>query len=215
MILFGTRSPIVVEYEESCARLNIEIIAGVNLAGTPRTLARDIIIDLEDFEPHQDAQYLACAFAPRRRKALADQAQALGLTLAPALIDPHAVVARSVRIGDGSFINAGVVIGALTLIGENVLINRTASIGHHCLLGDYISIGPGATLAGNIRVGEGTIIGAGATILPDIRIGEGCIVAGGSLVREEVPDNTFVAGNPATARPFDPQSSSLYIEDGE
>jgi sugar O-acyltransferase (sialic acid O-acetyltransferase NeuD family) len=217
VILFGVRSPITVEYEESCHRLGLTISAAVSLGKAPRVLDPSRVVAIADFTAPAGGggRFYACAFTAARRQALFDQAEALGLTPAPALIDPHAVLARSVRIDDGSFVNAGAVIGALSFIGRGVLINRSASIGHHAMIGDFVSIGPGATLAGNIRVGAGTIIGAGATILPDIRIGENALIAGGSLVRENVPDATFVAGNPAKARPFDPTKSTLYVEDGE
>lgn len=216
MILFGIRSPIVVEYEETCRRLGLAISMAVSVNGTPRLLARDCIVELSDFRSKEvQDPFLACAFTPARRARLIAMGREAGLTLAPALIDPTAVLATSVRVGDGTFINAGVVIGAVSIIGEGVLINRAASIGHHSVLQDHVSVGPGATLAGNIHVGAGAMIGAGAVIQPDIRIGAQAIVAAGSVVRRHVPDNTLVVGNPATKRAFNPARSSLHMEDGE
>lgn len=215
LIIFGIRSPLVVEYEETLARLGIEVSAAVSVSGVPRLMARRQIIELADFHPAEGAMFISSAFTPKRRAELVACGRALGMRLASALIDPHAAVARSARIGDGSFINAGAVIGGVTMIGENVLVNRATSIGHHCLIEDNVSFGPGATLAGNIRVGDGAMIGAGAVILPDIRIGAGAIVAAGSLVRQNVPDETFVAGNPAIERSFDPAKSWLNVEDSE
>lgn len=216
MIIFGVRSPLVVEYEETCYRLGIPITSGVSVNGVPRMMDRSIIVTLAEFDPHGTSDhFVACAFAPERRAALIAMAQALGLVMAPALVDPTAVLARTVRIGAGSFVNAGAVIGAASIFGEGVLVNRAASVGHHTLLGDHVSIGPGATLAGNIRVGDGAIIGAGAVVLPGIRIGAGALVAAGSLVRNDVPDGAFVVGNPAKGRHFDSAKSSLYLEDEE
>ena len=216
MILFGVRSPISVEYEETCNRLAVKISAAVSINGTPRLIDRSRVIDLADFDPRSTTDgFLSCAFTPSRRADLIAMAQNRGLVLASALTDPTAVLASSVRIGAGSFVNAGAVIGALAIIGDGVLINRSASLGHHTVLGDYVSIGPGATLAGNIHVGAGAMIGAGSVILPDIRIGAGAIVAAGSLVRRHVAEGTFVAGNPAVERAFDSARSSLHIDDGE
>lgn len=216
MILFGIRSPIVVEYEETCRRLGLEILMAVSVNGTPRLLARDRIVELADIESQYARHaFLACAFTPSRRTQLIAMGREAGLTLAPSLIDPTAVIATSVRVGDGTFINAGVIVGAVCIIGEGVLINRAASIGHHSVLQDHVSVGPGATLAGNIHVGAGAMIGAGAVIQPDIRIGARAIVAAGSVVRRHVPENTLVAGNPATRRPFNAARSSLHMEDGE
>ena len=216
VLLFAVRSPIAVEYEESCHRCGIEIEQSVSLGAAPRVLDLSKVVEIADFDPAASCgKFYACAFASRTRKAFSDRAEALGLQPAEGLVDPTAVLAGSVRVGDGTFINAGAIIGAASIIGEGVLINRAASVGHHTLIGDFASIGPGVTLAGNIHVGSGSIIGAGATVLPDIRIGENCLVAGGSLVRADVPDNTFVAGVPAKPRPFDPVKSTLYIQDGE
>ena len=216
MILFGIRSPLAVEYETSCERLGLAVTAAVSVNGFPRILNVARIVDLADFraDPAAD-RFIACAFSSVRRGELADLAHGLSLSMAPALIDPHAVVAPSVRIGAGSFINAGVVIGAVTAIGRNVLVNRAASIGHHCVIGDTASIGPGVTIAGNVHVGQGTIIGAGATILPDIRIGRNAVVSAGSLVRRHVGDGQFVDGHPARERPFNLARSSLNVAGGE
>ena len=215
MILFGTRSPLVVDFEETLHRLGVAIDAAVSINGSPRSLDRSTLVDLADFEATAGAFFLAIAFAPGRRRELCQQAITLGLTPAPGLIDPTAITPRSLRIGDGSFVNAGVVIGALSIIGEHTLVNRAASLGHHTVLGDFVSIGPGATLAGNIRVGSGSMIGAGSVILPNVRIGENAIVSAGSLVRKHVPDGAFVMGNPAVVKPFKLQGSTLNVEDGE
>lgn len=215
MILFGIRSPLVVEVEESLARCGLAIDTAVSVNDAPRMLDRSRIVDLADFDPPAGGRFLATAFSPQRRSELIAHARELGLELAEALIDPTAIIARSARIGDGSFINAGAVIGGATIVGEGVLINRSASIGHHVLLGNRVSIGPGATLAGDIRVGENSVIGAGAVIQPNMRIGANSIISAGSVVRKHVPDNSLVAGNPGIARPFKPRASSLQMSGAE
>jgi sugar O-acyltransferase (sialic acid O-acetyltransferase NeuD family) len=216
VVLFGVRSPLVTEYEESCHRAGWQVLAGVSVEGAPRMIDASLLVELgEADERLRGRPYLACAFTPRRRRALADRAEALGLTAAPPLIDPTAITARKTRIGDGSFVNAGCIIGTVVLVGENVVVNRGASLGHHSVLEDDVSLGPGVTIAGNVRIGQGTVIGTGSTILPDIRIGRDCIVAAGSVVRQEVPDGTFVAGNPAMARSFDWNRSSLNMPGSE
>ncbi|MGZ0172151.1 MAG: acetyltransferase [Planctomycetales bacterium] len=216
MVLFGVRSPLVVDYEETLKRLGISISLAVSVNGTPRLLSECRTVDLSQFDAKSVTEpFIACAFTPSRRAELMRMANDLGCVAAPALVDPNAVLASSVRVGDGTFINAGVVIGAASIIGAGVLINRSASVGHHAALGDFVSLGPGATLAGNVHVEAGSMIGAGATVLPNVRIGADAIVAAGSLVRRDVAANTFVAGNPAIEREFDASKSSLHVEDGE
>jgi sugar O-acyltransferase (sialic acid O-acetyltransferase NeuD family) len=216
VVLFGVRSPLVTEYEETCHRSGRVVIAGVSVEGVPRIFDVCVVIDAQDAGARLRGQpFIACAFNPRRRRELVEIANKSGLCLAPALVDPTAIIARSTRIAKGTFVNAGCVIGSVVLIGENVVVNRAASVGHHSMLEDDVSIGPGATLAGNVRVGRGSVVGAGSTVLPDIRIGSDCVVAAGSVVRRDVPDGTFVAGNPAMAKPFDWTRSSLSTAGGE
>lgn len=196
-------------------RLGILPDALVSVTGVPRVIDRTRLVDLDDFQPAPDTAFLPVAFSPVRRAELARQAESLGMRKADALVDPTAILPRSMRIGAGTYVNAGVVIGGMSIIGEGVLVNRAASLGHHTVLGDFVSIGPGATLAGNIHVGAGSVIGAGAVIQPDVRIGENVIVAAGAVVRKHIPDNTLVAGNPAMPKRFVPQRSSLNVEGGE
>ncbi|HSR00287.1 MAG TPA: hypothetical protein VLM36_10255 [Sphingomicrobium sp.] len=215
MILFGVRSPLVVELEETLARLGIAVTAAISINGVPRVTDRSRLVELDAFIPIPGAAFIASAFAPQRRRALVEQAVAMDLVKARAIIDPTAILPRSARVGDATFINAGVVIGAITLIGEGVLVNRAASLGHHTVLSDFASVGPGATLAGNVHVGANAVIGAGTTILPDVRIGENAIISAGSVVRKHVADGAFVAGNPAVSLRFKPRRSALNVEDGE
>ena len=215
MILFGVRSPLVVEIEETLLRLGVAVTAAVSVSGTPRVIDRTHLVDLDQFSPADGDVFIAAAFGPARRAELISMGQELGMASAPALIDPTAILPRSLRVGVGTFINAGVVIGGMSIIGEGVLVNRADSVGHHCMLGNFVSIGPGATLAGNVHVGEGSVIGAGAVIQPDVRIGSHAVISAGTVVRKQVPDGALVAGNPAVTKAFKPKRSSLAVEGGE
>ena len=214
--LFGVRSPLTVEYEETCRRAGIAIPFAVSVAGAPRLAMTETVVELGELAPHHLAiACLACAFVPARRRELVAIAHKAGFAFADALVDPTATVASSSRLGAGSYVNAGSVIGALSMIGDHALVNRSSSVGHHAVLADYVSIGPGVTIASNVRIGEGAIVGAGCTILPDLRIGAGVVVAAGSVVRRNIADGGFVAGNPAVERAFDIKASSLNTPEAE
>jgi maltose O-acetyltransferase len=109
--------------------------------------------------------------------------------------------ARQLRIGSGC------------ILGPEVTFCLDAPI----TLGTNVSIGPRAVLytathplgiasrrmqldilARPIVVEDGAWIGLGAMILPGVRIGRGAVVAAGAVVNDDVPDNSLVAGNPAT-----------------
>ena len=209
--LFGCRSPLIVDYIETCNRCDQNIF-GISSNGGSRSGS---YLEVVEFETYRSTavrhKVLPCAFGSRRRSELWQLAESIGCQLADTLIDPTAILPSGLRLGSGGFLNAGVVIGGESFLGDGVVINRAASLGHHCLVGDWVSVGPGVTLAGNIQIEPLAVIGAGATILPDLRIGRGSVIAAGSVVREHVEKYKLVAGNPAVAREYDVGKGALNL----
>lgn len=114
--------------------------------------------------------------------------------------DPSAIIGDDVVIGDGAQIMPGVVIQTRARLGRQVILNTRASIDHDCVIGDGVEIAPGAVLCGRVEVGRHSWICTGATVVSRVRIGAGSVVGAGATVLTDVPDGTFVAGTPATAR---------------
>jgi sugar O-acyltransferase (sialic acid O-acetyltransferase NeuD family) len=199
IVLFGSGASMIVEVEESCARLGVQIVAIVkNVEGRDYALSRELIIQASDITPELAARpYLVAIFTPGHRLAASRDAAARGFRTPTVIVDPSATVARSTTLGEGTYVNAGVVIGAASKIGAAAFINRSASIGHHVEIAEWVSIGPGATVAGAVRIGRGSVIGAGAVILPAVEIGSNAVIAAGAVVRDAVADHCLVAGNPA------------------
>lgn len=48
-----------------------------------------------------------------------------------------------------------------------------------------------------ITIGNDVWIGGSAIINPGVTIGNGVVIGSGAVVTKDVPDNVFVAGNPA------------------
>jgi sugar O-acyltransferase (sialic acid O-acetyltransferase NeuD family) len=199
IILFAVGSALVVDYEESCARLGIEIVAAVkNRPGDDYLVKCRNAVSPADIDSELVGVPFICPlFTPGNRRVASREAQMLGLSLGAPLVDPTAIVASSVELGAGTYVNAAATISARTRIATQVVINRSVSLAHHIVLEDFVSIGPGAILAGAVEVGRGALIGAGSLVLPKVRIGAGSIVAAGSVVSRDVEDRTLVAGNPA------------------
>ena len=97
-------------------------------------------------------------------------------------------------------------------IANRVTISLDAEVrmGNNVSLGPYVKIytathpiGPGTNrrgpevLAKAVVIEDGSWIGLGAIILPGVTIGHGSIVAAGAVVDEDVPPDSYVAGNPA------------------
>lgn len=199
VVLYGIGSPIVVEYVESCRRLGWSIVAAVkNYDGevyfdhpgdiVPADAIDDALLKFSCFCP---------LFSPANRAYATGQAQARGFNFKRALIDPHALIAANSRVGDGSFLNTGCVVGANVSIAQHVLVNRGASIGHHTRIGACASVGPGAVISGSVVIEAGAMIGAGAVVAPNAEIGAFSIVGAGAVVTRDVPACVKVVGNPA------------------
>jgi sugar O-acyltransferase (sialic acid O-acetyltransferase NeuD family) len=205
LVLFAVGSSIVVDYEETCARLGIRIAGGIqNVSGEVFFTDLDRLVGVDAMPAALRAHpCIIPLFTPKNRRAAAEQASSLGFAPVAAVIDPTAIVARSSVFGNGTFVNAGAIVGAQARIGEQVVINRGASLGHHVELAAFVSLGPGAILCGHVAIESGTMIGAGAIILPKVRIGADAVVAAGSIVTADVAAGARVFGNPARARAVD------------
>jgi sugar O-acyltransferase (sialic acid O-acetyltransferase NeuD family) len=199
IVLFGSTASMIVDVEETCARLGVAIRAIVrNVEGKDYALAPDLIVPASDITPEiASSPYLIPIFTPGHRLAAFQDASTRGFRNATTIVDPTSTVARSTRLGEGTYVNAGVVVGGSTTVGAFAFINRSSSIGHHVEIADFVSIGPGATVAGAVRIGRGAVIGTGAVILPAIEIGRNAVISAGAVVREAVTDHCLVAGNPA------------------
>jgi len=120
-------------------------------------------------------------------------------------IHPGAIASSSARIGNGSQLLAGSILGPDSSLGRGVIVNTRASVDHECQISDGVHLAPGVTLCGLVRIGRAAFIGAGAVVLPRIRIGAGSVVGAGALVTRDIPDNVVAYGQPAKiirARPL-------------
>lgn len=196
IVLFGIGSGIVVEVIESCRRAGQPIAAYIQNRDVPHFLPTGLAATGSS---SVDSGLRSCAcicplFTPANRLAAATEAEQLGFAFDTCLIDPTAITASDLRVGGGSFVNAGAIIGAATKLGRNVFVNRGASLGHHNEIGDFVSIGPGAILAGQVVVGPGSMIGTGAVVGPGVRIGADVVIGAGALVLRDVPAHHTALG---------------------
>jgi sugar O-acyltransferase (sialic acid O-acetyltransferase NeuD family) len=132
----------------------------------------------------------------RARIKLHDELEEEGLT--PVTLAHHtAFIDKNAKIGVGSQILAGSIIGPEVELGQCCIINHNATVDHESFLGSGVEIGPGATLCGLVNVGPNSWVGAGATVLPRIQIGSDAIIGAGAVVTKNVMKDLTVVGNPA------------------
>lgn len=104
----------------------------------------------------------------------------------PVIIDPTAIVAHDVRIGEGTYIGRNVVVNADASIGKACIINTGAIIEHECSVGDFSHIAVAAVVCGQSEIGKNVLVGANATIIQNVVIEDDSIVGAGALVRKKV-----------------------------
>ena len=114
------------------------------------------------------------------------------------LAHPTAFIAKNAKIGAGSQIMAGSVIGPEVEIGQDCIVNTNATVDHESFLESGVEISPGATLCGLVNVGINGWVGAGATVLPRVQIGSDATVGAGAVVINNVERGQKVVGIPAT-----------------
>ena len=107
-----------------------------------------------------------------------------------------------VRIGEGTFLNIGVMVAAQELV----------AIGAHCMLAngcfvtdanhrfddpDQPITWQGFATKGPTRIGDNVWLGANVVVTSGVTIGERCVIGANSVVTEDVPPFSIAAGAPA------------------
>lgn len=193
--VFGVATPYAFDVVESATRAKLHPRCVDNYGGAdPRLPGLDAEVDPAD-------PFVLGLSNSLHRAAGAHAAHAAGYDRPRDLVDPNAVVASTVSLGHGAYVNAGVVVASHTVVGCHTNLNRSASVGHDNEIGFAVSFGPGALTAGHVTIGAAAFIGAGAVVLPGVTIGRRATVGAGAVVIKDVADFEVVVGNPATVMP--------------
>lgn len=145
---------------------------------------------------HEGA-HVAIGDNARRWRVVQALASAAGTLAFPCLIDPRAVIADDVVIGEGTLVMPGVVINTGARIGRHCIVNTGAVVEHDVVLEDGASVGPGGILCGACRIGPRAMVGAGATVLELRSVGDGARIGAGAAVIGDVDAGALVVGVPA------------------
>lgn len=123
------------------------------------------------------------------------QLTAMGFVLT-SVISSRSYIGYATNVGDGSFVHAFAQVGAECQIGRGCIIQGHTTVAHGSVLGDYVQMASGVNVAGNCQLDNGVFLGLGAAVLPRVRIGRNAVIGANAVVREDVPDNAVVVGNP-------------------
>ena len=172
-------------YDDAPERIG-QVVAGVSIAGT----VQDYVAECQAGRKRRGIVAVGSAAA---RRSIVARADCFWLSV----VDPTAVVADDVTLGEGCYVAAGTIVQPDTTIGSHAIVNTAASVDHDCHVGQFAHVAPGSRLAGSVSVGCDTLCGIGCRVLPGVSIGDRCTVGGGSVVVTDVAAESTVVGVPA------------------
>jgi maltose O-acetyltransferase len=127
----------------------------------------------------------------------------LGSVGSDVVIEPpfHCDYGFNISLGDRFYANVGCVFldCAPISIGNGVLLGPAVQLyaATHPL--DAETRRSGLEYALPISIGDDVWIGGGALVLPGVTVGDRAVIGAGSVVTKDVPADTVVVGNPASA----------------
>lgn len=148
---------------------------------------------LEDFQPSTD-HYLF-GFIDPNKKPFLESLKEFNLHYSN-LIHKFSYVSKTVKMGQGNYISAGVVLATNVCLGNFNYINRLVSVGHDTELLNFNHLGPSSTVAGNCKIGNNNSLGAGSVIINNLRIKDEITIGAGGVVVNDILDPGTYAGVP-------------------
>ncbi len=114
----------------------------------------------------------------------------------PILIHPSAIIGKQVELGEGTVVNAGVVINCYSKIGKGCIINTGALLDHDNVIEDFVHLSPGVNLAGTVKIGRSSWLGIGSIVSNNVKIGSSCKVGAGAVVLKDITEPGTYVGIP-------------------
>jgi sugar O-acyltransferase (sialic acid O-acetyltransferase NeuD family) len=136
---------------------------------------------------------------PRGKQEIVKKALDSGLTPAPTIVHPRALVqGYDCEIGNGGIITPGCVLTTNVRIGDFVILNLCTTVGHDAVIGDYVTCNPGCQISGNVTIGAGAILGTGTVVRDKTDIAPGVVAGAQTCIVKSINEpNITVVGVPA------------------
>lgn len=179
----------------------VEGVVDIHFEGQEETIMGRPVIGgadaLEEAAP--DALFLAIGENALREE-WAGRLEGRGFAF-PSLVNPHAWVDPSARIGRGNLVAHGAYVGPMVTAGDFNIFNTNSVTEHETEVESFCHLGPASVLCGRCRMGRGALLGAGAVAIPGVRLGKEVVVGAQAAVTGDLPDGRAVyAGVPAGRR---------------
>lgn len=111
-------------------------------------------------------------------------------------VHPTCFVNESAKLGDGVICYPMCNVDREVQIGNGVLLNNNVVVSHNSVIGDGCYLSPAVVVSGNVTIGENSFLGSGSVIANGVMIGKNVVIGIGTVVTADLPDKSFVIGNP-------------------
>ena len=112
------------------------------------------------------------------------------------IISKNAILAKDVKIGEGTLVMPGCIINNGTKIKNHCIINTGSIIEHDNYFENFSSCGPRVVTGGNVKLGEASYIGIGSVVKEEIKIDNNVKIGGNSFVNKNCNKNNLYYGSP-------------------
>ena len=150
---------------------------------------------LSDIEKKEQYVYFIAIGEPNSRREWFEKIKELQLTLIN-IIDPTAIVSRTVELGVGIYIGKMSIVNSGTIIEDCAVLNTRSLVEHGNIIGKCANISTNVVLNGDVKIGDYTFVGSCTVVNGQLRIGRESIIGSGSVVIRNIENRVVVAGSP-------------------
>tara|TARA_B100000029_G_C17226296_1_gene833668 strand:- start:117 stop:746 length:630 start_codon:yes stop_codon:yes gene_type:complete len=111
----------------------------------------------------------------------------------PIIKSPYSVISKFSKIGEGTIIMHGAIVGPNVKIGKNCIINSKSLIEHGSIIGDNTHIATSVIINSGVTIGSNNFIGSKTVIRQGIVIGNDSIIGMGKILLKNCPPKSFLA----------------------
>ena len=172
VIIIGAGGHARVVADAAFSNSTIEIIGFLDDGDIDNILGVSKLGKISDIEKFREYKFHIALGNNRLRKELSEK---IGVENLITIVHPNAYLSKDLKIGNGCYIGANVVMNSKSQLGNSVIVNTGSIVEHDCILENYshlsygVLLGSGVTVKEEVYVDMGEVIKRGITVERDIR----------------------------------------------